>query len=461
VAEGRNARAVSPLTRNGGPPNAATPNEMRIEVVPISSLKPYPRNARAHSQKQVREIAESMQKFGVTTPILIDRNRVVVAGHARLEALKLLGRERVHIMTLENLTEAQVRAYRLADNKLSANSSWDDAVLGIELREIAELDIDCDFSIPGFETGEIDVLVQNLDQGSSDESDEIPEVDETASPTAREGDLWILGKHRLYCGDARKESSFERLMAGEQARMVFTDPPYNRDKDDISGLGRIHHPNFAMASGEMSSAQFTEFLVTVLRLLAAHSVEGSIHEVFMDWRHLPEILAAGREAYSEVKNLCVWVKNNSGMGSFLRSRHELVLIFKSGTAPHVNNVMLGAHGRNRDNVWCYPGVNTMRRGRLEELAMHPTVKPVALVADAIMDVSHRGDIVLDCFGGSGTTLLAAEKTGRRGYLMDIEPRYVDGSIERYRKFTGKSAVLEATGLTLEQIKAERTGGGSR
>jgi DNA modification methylase len=462
VPEGRNARGVSSLTRNRGQTNADTPNELRIEVIPISSLKPYERNARIHSANQIRDIAESMKKFGVTMPILIDRNRVLVAGHARLEALKLLGRERVHVISLENLTEAQVRAYRLADNKLSANSSWDDALLGIELREIAELDVDCDFSIPGFETGEIDFLVQNSDQGSSDESHEIPEIDETTPAVTHDDDLWILGKHRIYCGDARKPRSFERLMETHKAKMIFADPPYNVEiSGNVSGLGRIKHKEFAMASGELSVPQFTDFLVTVFRLLAANSVDGSIHEFFMDWRHMREMLAASLCVYTELKNLCVWVKDNGGMGSLFRSRHELVFVFKNGAAPHINNVELGKHGRNRTNVWCYPGVNTMRAGRLEELAMHPTVKPVALVADAIMDVSHRGDIVLDCFGGSGTTLLAAEKTGRRGYLMDIESRYVDVTIERYRKFTGKSAVLEGTGLTFEQIKAERTAGGSR
>jgi DNA modification methylase len=461
VAEGKNKglRGGTPAPKGGA--NIAVAREMNIEVVPISSLKRYERNARRHSPNQIRDIADSMKKFGVTMPILVDRNRVVAAGHARLEALKLLGRKRVHIISLEHLTEAQIRAYRLADNKLSENSSWDVELLAIELRELAELDVDCDVSIPGFQAGEIDFLVQNLDANGSDESDEIPEIDDSEPPVTREGYLWILGRHRLYCGDARKRRPFECLMDRHEARMVLTDPPYNRDKDQISGLGRIQLPNFAMAAGEMSEVQFTTFLVTVFRLLAAHSVNGSIHEIFMDWRHLREILTAGRRVYPELKNLCVWVKDNGGMGSLFRSRHELIFVFKSGSAPHVNNVELGKHGRNRDNVWCYPGVNTIRAGRLEELAMHPTVKPVALVADAIMDCSRRGDIVLDCFGGSGTTLIAAEKTGRKAYLMEIDPVYVDVTIDRYQKLTGKSVIHEASGLTFDQLKAERAEGGSR
>jgi DNA modification methylase len=462
VAGKKNAKRRCPVTSNRGQPKNGAPKEMHIEVVPISSLRPYERNARIHSPHQIREIASSMEKFGVTTPILIDRNRVVVAGHARLEALKLLGRERIHIISLENLTQAQVRAYRLADNKLSENATWDVQLLGVELRELAELDIDGEFSIPGFETGAVDFLIQNLDQGSSDESDEIPEINETASPVTQEEDLWILGKHRIYCGDARRPRSFERLMQTHKAKMIFTDPPYNVEiNGNVSGLGRIKHKEFAMASGEMSARQFTGFLETIFRRLVANSEDGSIHQCFMDWRHMREILAAGLRVYGELKNVCVWVKNNGGMGSLYRSRHELIFVFKNGTASHINNVELGKHGRNRTNVWCYPGVNTMRTGRLEDLAMHPTVKPVALVADAIMDTSRRGDIVLDCFGGSGTTLIAAEKTARRAYLLEIEPMYVDVTIERYQKLTGKSGIHEASGRTFGKLKAERAEGGSR
>jgi DNA modification methylase len=438
------------------------PREMTIEVVPICSLKPYKRNARAHSPNQILEIAGSMKKFGVTMPILVDRNGVIIAGHARLEALKLLGIKRVHVIRLENLTETQVRAYRLADNKLQDNSTWDIELLGIELRELMELDVDCDFSIPGFETGEIDFLIQNLDEGRSDDSDEVPEIDENAPPITRAGDLLILGEHRLYCGDARKARSFARLMDNHKAEMVLIDPPFNVViNGNVSGLGRTKHREFAMASGEMSVAEFIAFLEQVFRLLVAYSVDGSIHEVFMDWRHMHEILAAGQKAYTELKNLCVWVKDNGGMGSLFRSRHELVFVFKNGAAAHINNVELGKHGRNRTNVWSYPGVNGLRAGRMEELAMHPTVKPVALLADAIMDCTRRGDIVLDSFSGSGSSLIAAERVGRRGFLMEIDPTYVDVTINRYQKLTGQSVIHEASALTFDQLKAERAQRGSR
>lgn len=451
----------TPLARNRGP-RITTPREMHIEVVPISSLKPYPRNARAHTPKQILEIADSMKSYGVTMPILVDGNRVVIAGHARLEALKLLGRKWVHVIELAHLTEAQVRAYRLADNKLSENSSWNVELLGIELRDLAELDVDCDLSIPGFETGEIDFLVQNLASDSSDERDEIPAIDESEPPVTREGDLWILDRNRVLCADARKRKAFEILMDDKEATMVITDPPYNVPiNGHVSGLGRIQHREFAMGAGELSEPEFTSVLATVMRLLADHSIDGSLHFFFMDWRHIREIIAAGRKVYSEFKNLCVWVKDNGGMGSLYRSGHELVFVFKHGAAPHINNVELGKHGRNRTNVWCYPGANTMRAGRLEELAMHPTVKPVALVADAIMDCSKRGDIVLDCFGGSGTTLIAAQKTGRRAYLMEIDPAYVDVTIRRYQKVTGKAAIHTPSGLSFDQLKAERAEGASR
>jgi DNA modification methylase len=463
VVEGKkNGAQKSPLTGNRCRPKDGIAKEIKIEVVDISSLREFERNAREHTDEQVDLLDQSIENYGLTKPPLIDKEGVIVAGHGVIRALKRRGTKRIPVIRLRHLTEKQVREYRLADNKLAEKSKWNDELLAEELRDIVALDLDCEIAIPGFETGQIDFLLQGHDLNAIDEADEVPEINPSDRAVSREDDLWIFGRrHRLLCGDARKERSFKRLMKTDKARMVFTDAPYNRDKDQISGLGRIKHPNFAMASGEMSAAQFIVFLVTVLRLLAMHSVDGSIHEIFMDWRHMDEILAAGRRVYSELKNLCIWVKDNGGMGSLFRSRHELVFVFKNGSASHVNNVELGKHGRNRTNVWCYPGVNTMRPGRLEELAMHPTVKPIALVADAIMDCSGRGDIVLDCFGGSGTTLIAAEKTGRRAYLVEIDPAYVDVTIERYQKVTGQAVIHDASGLTFDQLKAEHTDGGSR
>jgi DNA modification methylase len=357
--------------------------------------------------------------------------------HAQ-EAARQLGMKKVPLIRLRGLSPAAKSALRLADNKIAENAGWDLDFLAHELQILSGLDLDFDLTVTGFDEADIDVMLQaGVASSEAGGADEIPEVDRSLPPVTRLGDMWILGKkgHRAYCGDARKRKSFEILIGDHKATMVISDVPYNVViNGNVSGLGRTQHREFAMASGEMSSSQFTSFLGRVMGLLAQHTLDGSIHFLFMDWRHIYEITVAGRSVYTELKNVVVWNKSNGGMGSFYRSKHELVFVFKSGTAPHVNNIELGKHGRNRTNVWDYAGMNTMREGRLEELAMHPTVKPVALVADAIMDCSRRGDIVLDRFGGSGTTLIAAEQTGRVAYLMEIDPIYVDVTIRRFQKF---------------------------
>jgi len=264
-------------------------------------------------------------------------------------------------------------------------------------------------------------------------------------------DLWKLRDHRLLCGDACDDTALQMLMGADLASMLFADPPYNVRIAATVGRGKIKHREFTSASGEMSSAQFTEFLKRWMTLVARYSDNGSIHYVFMDWRHLGEVLAAGNSVYHELKNTVVWVKTNAGQGSFYRSQHELIFVFKNSNAPHQNNIELGRHGRNRSNVWNYAGVNTFRAGRMDELSVHPTVKPVALVADAMRDCSRRGEIVLDPFIGSGTTILAAERIGRRAYGLEIDPLYVDVSIRRWQAFTGRDAVLESTGQTFDEI----------
>ena len=425
--------------------------DLKVEYRDPKVLKPYDRNARTHSKKQIRQIADSIERFGWTNPVLIDGQDQIVAGHGRVAAAKRLGIKAVPTIRLETMSEVEIRAYVIADNRLAELADWDDEILAIELQALVELDFDVE--VTGFETAEIDLLIDGLDAaGAIDDGDRIPEVDPSASRVTQAGDLWRLGRHRLLCGDATKRKSFERLMAGERAQMVFTDPPYNVPIDGhVCGLGRIRHAEFAMASGEMSEAEFTGFLETVLGHLAAHSADGALHFVCMDWRHVYELLSASRETYGEMKNLCVWAKTNAGMGSLYRSQHELVFVFKNGSAPHVNNVELGRHGRYRTNVWRYAGVNALGADRDDALAMHPTVKPVALVADAIRDCSRRGDIVLDAFGGSGTTLIAAERAGRRGYAIEIDPLYVDVTLERFRTTFGEEPVHEASGLTFSEL----------
>ncbi len=431
--------------------------ELFVEQVCPTELELDPRNARTHSKKQIGQIAESIREFGFVNPVLIDEANLVIAGHGRLAAARLLNLETIPAIRLSHLSETQTRALVIADNKLAENAEWDEELLARELEFLSEIEVDFDVEITGFEAVEIDLLIGGLEPTESDpRADAIPESPKTEDVTVAPGDLWLLGQHRLLSGDARDPGAFRRLMAGETAQMVFVDPPYNvPSHGHVCGLGRIKHREFAMASGEMTEGQFVEFLRQTLANLAAHSADGSIQYTCIDWRHLYELLAAGRAVYSELKNLCVWNKSNAGMGSFYRSKHELVAVFKNGKGPHINNFGLGERGRYRSNVWDYAGVNTLKSDRLAELAMHPTVKPVALVADAILDCSRRGGIVLDAFAGSGTTVIAAERTGRRAYALEIDPVYVETAIRRWEDYSGDHAVHAETGLTLEEIKAHR------
>lgn len=411
-----------------------------IDLIAPGDLRPWARNARTHSKKQLRQIASSIEAFGFTNPVLIDQHGTILAGHGRVEAAKMLGLETVPCLRIEHMTQEEKRAYVIADNKLALNAGWDEEVLAEELKGLlATEDLSFDMGVIGFEVAEIDSLVEGLtpEEPGNPEEDVIPE---SASRRVHPGDIWQLGGHRLICGDALDPGVMALLMQGEVARMVFSDPPYNVKIDgNVGGLGKVRHREFAMASGEMSEDEFTRFLTRAFRNMAEASCDGSIHFHCMDWRHLREMLAAGHAVYDELKNLIVWAKDNGGMGSFYRSRHELIFAFKKGEAPHVNSFELGQHGRYRTNVWCYRGVNTLRKGRMEELQLHPTVKPVQMIADAIKDVSSRGEIVLDGFGGSGSTLIAAEKTGRRARLIELDPIYCDRILSRWEAFAKDEA----------------------
>jgi DNA modification methylase len=380
----------------------------------------------------------------------------IVAGHGRVAAAKLLKLTAVPALRLSHLSDAEKSAYILADNRLAEKAGWDKELLAIELQGLIELDFDVE--ITGFDMPEIDLVLEDADEAkreSSGPEDKVPDPLPSFTVSAL-GDMWIMGSHRLFCGDARDNSAYQNLLGGDKAEFVFTDPPYNVAIDGhVCGKGAIRHRDFAMASGEMSAEAFTGFLADVFRQLIAHTTDGSIHDVCMDWRHVAEMLAAGNQVYTELKNLCVWTKTNAGMGTFYRSQHELIFIWKSGMGSHINNFELGQHGRSRTNVWTYTGVNTMRPGRLAELAMHPTVKPVALVADAIKDCSRRGGIVLDPFCGSGTILIAAERTGRKARAIEIDAAYVDVAVRRWQTFTGKSATLAGTERSFEEVAEER------
>ncbi|NQV43940.1 MAG: ParB N-terminal domain-containing protein [Rhodospirillales bacterium] len=429
---------------------------LTIDHLPADTLTPYARNARTHSKKQIRQIAHSIETFGWTNPILVDSAGGIVAGHGRVAAAKLLGIDMVPTICLEDLSEAQIRAYVIADNRLAENAGWDREMLAIEFQGLIELDLEFDVTSTGFEMPEIDILIGEFDATREDEAgDEIPTLAD-GPPVTRPGDIWHLGRHRLICGDATDRDICGQLLSGALAQMVFTDPPYNVPIDGhVSGLGMVKHREFAMASGEMTQAQFTAFLTTVFENLAAHSADGAIQFICMDWRHIGELIAAGSAAFTELKNMCVWAKTNGGMGSLYRSQHELVFVFKTGSAPHINNVELGRHGRNRTNLWSYAGINSFGKDRDAELALHPTVKPVALVADAILDCSRRGGIVLDAFAGSGTTLIAAEKMGRCGYGIELDPHYCDVIVRRFAGAFEFEAVHAVTGETFSETERRR------
>ena len=431
---------------------------MLIVYCAIDQLKPDLAKPRRHSSKQIRQIANSIETFGFNVPILIDRDGQVIAGHGRLLACRLLGITEVPTLCLDHLTPAQARAFMIADNRLTEIAVWDDQLLAQQLKDLSLLGLDFNIEVTGFEMGEIDLRIASLDdpaQTEADPADVVPEI--PAIPLSKLGDMWLLHRHRLLCGSALDSAVFAALMGEERAATAFIDPPYNvRIDGHAGGLGAIHHRPFPMASGEMDRSQFTAFLGQAFRNLMAFSIDGSIHFVCMDWRHVEELLAAGREAYDELKNICVWVKDNAGMGSFYRSRHELVCVFKHGRNGHRNNIQLGQFGRNRSNVWHYPGANSFARYSEEGnlLALPPTVKPVAMVADAILDCSARGDIVLDAFLGSGTTLIAAERTGRRCHGMELDPGYVDTSVRRWQKLTGGSARHAASGRSFDDLARE-------
>lgn len=429
----------------------------KVEYHPPSALRPAKTNPRTHSAKQLRQLKASVSQFGLMTPLLISDDFAIIAGHGRHTVATELGLAEIPCIKISHLTADERRAYLIADNALCEAGGWDKTSLSFELKSLSELNFDLDAL--GFETPEVDIAIGEAEASSPagrDSNDEVPAVPAPSEVVCREGDQWVLGRHTLIIGDAKDPACLSQLMATDKAAMIFCDPPYNVGiVGNVSGLGHTKHREFVEASGEMSEPQFVSFLTVTLGNSAAHCKDGAIAYTFMDWRHAGEILEAGAQVFSEQKNLCIWAKTNGGMGTFYRSRHELVFVWKIGTAPHTNNFGLGEKGRYRTNVWSYAGANTFRTGRMDDLASHPTVKPVALIADAIRDVSHRGEIVLDCFGGSGSTLIAAETTGRVARLLELDPAYGDVIIHRFEKLTGRLAVLATSSQTFEEVAFER------
>jgi DNA modification methylase len=428
---------------------------LAVEYLSIEFLQPDPNNARTHSKRQIRKIAKSMRRR-ITNPISVDEHNNIIAGHGRYLAALSLGMKTIPVIRIVGMGPAERRAQAIFDNQVALDAGWNRAILASEFEALVDLLPleNMDLADTGFDSGAADAIVSDHRDASSEPDDIPPPLRKRA--ISRHGDLWLLGSHAILCGDARSEANLKRLLMGSSAKMVFADPPYNVPvKGHVSGRGRARHEEFAFASGKMTSAEFVEFLKMTLDNAARVSVDGAVHYVCMDWRHVVELFAAGRAVYAAILNLCVWVKTNGGQGSFYRSQHELIGVFRVGAASHQNNVEMGRHGRSRSNVWHYAGVNSFGSGRKEALEMHPTVKPVALVADAMRDCTTKGDLVLDPFLGSGTTLIAAEKIGRRARGLEYEPRFVDVAIRRWEAYTGRDAILEGHGRTFCEVEAER------
>jgi DNA modification methylase len=430
----------------------------RIELWPLKKLRRSKANARTHSRKQRDKLVNVVRQCGFINPILVDERGTIISGHLRRDVAETLRLSQVPVIQVAHLTDVEKRALALAENRIALDAGWDRETLAAELGELAILlpEAEIELSITGFDIAETDLIIGDHAEGSAESAED--ELPQPGPAVTQRGDLWVMGKHRLYCGDARDATAYDTLMRGRIATMAFGDPPYNVSiRRHARGRSSTAFDEFPSASGEMSDPEYLRFLTRSMELLAGACVAGAIIYLCIDWRHVGQMLEAGAQVFSELKNICVWIKSNGGQGSFYRNAHELVCVFKKAGAAHLNSFELGQHGRSRTNAWHYAGVNSFKAGRAHELAMHPTCKPVRLVADAMLDCSQRGSIVLDPFMGSGTTIVAGETVGRRAYGMELDARFVDVAVRRWEKFTGRDALLESTGATFADVQAARRG----
>lgn len=447
--------------RRESPPNSGSPDDRRganepprlgVSYISIADLKSLYINPRKHPKKQIKKLAKAIREFGFVAPILIDSENHVIAGEARVAAAAHLDIQEVPAIRIDHLSGEQIRAFRIFDNRIAEDSEWDRETLAIEFKELLQINVDLDLT--GFEAPEVDLIIDTqIAPVTTGPADVIQPIG--GDPVSQLGDLWLLDEHRVLCGDATDAQAYRSLLGLNSAQMVITDPPYNVKIADVVGLGRTKHREFVTASGEMSDDEFRAFLDNAVANLIRYSVDGSVHFLFMDWRHQAILDAVCRRHYTKQLNLCVWAKTNGGMGSLYRSQHELVLVYKNGSAGHINNIQLGRHGRNRNNVWSYAGVNSLNRDRRADLDLHPTVKPAAMIADAIKDCSKRGGIILDPFLGSGTTIIACEGTDRVGYGIELDPLYVDTIVRRWEAYTRGQARHAETGLTFAETTQRR------
>lgn len=420
----------------------------QIVETDLDDLRIPPRELRKHSPHQITKIAASIRRYGFIGSVIVSESKEIIAGVATVAAARQLGLLRVPTIAASHLTPTQIRKFRIAHNRLAEDAKWNLPELKLEFSELLEIDPGDNLDLTGFETAEIDLILDGEpERDVADEDGTKPPSD----PVSRPGDLWRIGDHLLFCGDAKDPVSYERLLQGEAADIIASDPPFNtKISNNVSGLGKVKHGEFVEASGEMSPAQFSEFLTTCITAMAASAKESALLYLFMDWRSVHRLMLAGEELGLEIVNVCVWQKSAGGMGSLYRSQHELCVVFKKPGATHTNNIQLGRYGRNRTNVWSVPGLNSFSRDRKELLALHPTVKPVVLIADILRDASRLGDVVLDPFVGSGTTLIAAEKTKRKARCMELDPAYCDVAIQRFVRRFGIEAVHAGSSLTFSQ-----------
>lgn len=424
------------------------PHELKIRYQNPTELKLNPKNSRTHSKKQLHKIAQSIEKLGFNNPVLVDTENFIVAGHGRVLAARELGLTEVPTICLSHMSQEQIRAYIIADNRLAEEAGWDNEILKIELDFLMNLDTEPGFdaTITGFDIPQLDLILnpESLDvvkkAAKTDPDSEFLKNVIDIPKRVSKGDLWKLGDHLLYCGNSLEEISYEKLLQKDRAQIVFTDSPYNvKIKGNVTK--QRQHEEFKLASGEMEKSEFIDFLKTVMTLQKKYSIDGSIHYQCMDWRHVEEMVTAGNQVYSSLKNICVWDKGTGGMGSLYRSQHEFIFVFKNGVKPHINNVELGIHGRYRTNIWKYKGMHANNPQSKTLVKLHPTVKPVPMIMDALLDCSSIGGIVLDSFGGSGSTLIAAERTKRKARIIELEPKYCDVILYRWEHLTSKTAEL--------------------
>lgn len=426
--------------------------ELKIVDLPLDALRQPRSRLHRDNEAHVLEVMANIEAFAVSAPILITGDREIIDGRFVVEAARRLGLDSLPCVVIDHLNEEEVRLLRLALNRLPQKAAWDFEALQLEFAELIELGAPVELS--GFSLPEIDQILLD-DEEEAPEAAEL-EPDPEAPVVARLGDLWILGDHRLICGDARDPDVYQRLLEGTAVRFLLTDMPYN-----VKIRGHVtsgDHAEFPMASGEMSDAEFRTFIREWMGEAKRHIVDGGMLATFIDWRGIEATLAVGRELDMDLLNLVVWAKTNAGMGSLWRSSYELLPVFKVGKAPHVNNVELGKNGRWRSNLWTAPGASSLGSEARAGLKLHPTVKPVPLLVDALLDVTHRGEVVLDPFSGSGSALMAAEQTGRLACGIELDPRYIDVTVRRWQDATGDRAILAETGDSFEQVAAQRARG---